>query len=279
VRVIVLTVATMLGFASNSLLTRGALGAARIDWASFTLVRLVTGALTLALLVRLRDGRSGRDAGSWHGGIALAAYAVAFTYAYTRIGAAVGALLLFGAVQATMIGTGLARGERPARIDWAGVVLAVAGLAVLTVPGVTAPDAIGAVLMMAAGVSWGVYSLIGQRAGDPLAATAVNFRRAGLLSLVVVAWWLADARLTAAGVWLAVASGSLASGVAYTLWYTVLPSLAAWRASIIQLSVPILTALLAAALLAEALTLRLLWATLLIAAGVGLTLVPSWHRR
>lgn len=273
-RLFALLAATLLGFASNSLLTRGALAPGHIDWVSFTLIRFGAGAVTLALLVRLR-GRPRAARGSWVGGISLATYAIGFTWAYTRIGAAVGALLLFGAVQATMIGTGIARGERPRAVDWTGMALALGGLLVLTLPGATAPDVTGATLMLAAGVSWGVYSLAGRGSRDPLAGTAENFLRAfGLLALVI-GGRLLSAHADTSGVLLALASGSLASGVAYTLWYTALPSLAAWRAAIVQLTVPILTALLAALLLDEAITPRLVAAASLIVAGVGLTVVPA----
>jgi drug/metabolite transporter (DMT)-like permease len=277
VRIVVLTAATLLCFASNSLLTRAALAADRLDWPAFTVIRLMTGALTLALLVRLSRSPA-RSGGSWVGGAALAGYAVAFTLAYTRIGAAVGALLLFGAVQVTMIGVGLVRGERPARIDWAGVVLAVAGLLMLTVPGVTAPDRAGAILMIFAGVCWGVYSLAGRGSRNPLVDTSQNFLRATVLGVLAVGVLAVGGRYTPAGVLLAAASGSIASGLGYTLWYTVLPALAAWRAAVVQLLVPVLTALLAAVLLGEAITSRLLVATALIACGVWLTVWPSQHK-
>lgn len=276
-RIVVLTAATLVCFASNSLLTRGALAGDRLDWSAFTLIRLATGALTLALLVRMRRAPA-RGGGSWLGGAALAGYAVAFTLAYTLIGAAVGALLLFGAVQATMIGVGLVRGERPARIDWAGVALAIAGLLALTLPGVTAPHPTGAFLMIAAGICWGIYSLAGPGSRDPLLETSRNFLRATVLAALVVGALVFSGTYTATGVVLAVASGSIASGVGYTIWYSVLPALAAWRAAVVQLIVPVLTALLAAALLGEAITSRLLIATALIAAGVWLTVWPSAHR-
>jgi drug/metabolite transporter (DMT)-like permease len=271
VRTILLTSAALLGFSANSLLTRAALSAAAIDAPSFTVIRLATGALTLAVLLRARTAvPSGR--GTWRSALALAGYAVAFTLAYTRIGAAVGALLLFGAVQVTMTGTGLVRGERPRRIDWAGVALAVAGLGVLTLPGATAPDVLGALLMLAGGVCWGVYSLAGRTSQDPLATTAGNFARATALAALALAVLLADATLTMRGVLLAAASGSLASGVGYTLWYAALPALAAWRAALVQLLVPVLTALLAAAWLGESISTRLLVASALVIVGVGLTI-------
>jgi len=290
-RIILLTAAALLGFSANSLLTRAALGAGAIDAPSFTLIRLITGALTLAVLVRrfttrpstgarvalshvegrsaLRTRAAGR--GTWPAAFALAGYAVAFTVAYTRIGAAVGALLLFGAVQVTMTGTGLVRGERPSRVDWLGLLLAVAGLGVLTVPGATAPDVLGAALMLIAGACWGVYSLIGRTSRDPLATTAGNFARASALAIVALAALLPASSLTWRGVLLATASGSLASGVGYTFWYAALPALASWRAALLQLLVPVLTALLAAAWLGESISSRLLGASALVIAGVWLT--------
>ena len=275
-----LLAATLLCFASNSLLTRGALATDRLDWATFTLIRLVTGAVTLAVLLKMRrgDGTTPGSGGSWLAGGALAGYAVAFTLAYTMIGAAIGALLLFGAVQATMIGVGLVRGERPARVDWAGVALAIAGLLVLTVPGVTAPAPIGALLMIAAGICWGVYSLAGPASRNPLLDTSRNFVRATALAAIALGWLVFRGHATTSGVVLAAASGSIASGVGYTIWYTVLPALAAWRAAVVQLVVPVLTALLAALLLGETITSRLLLATAFIATGVWLSVWPTLHR-
>jgi drug/metabolite transporter (DMT)-like permease len=277
VRVVVLTAATLICFSANSLLTRAALDTGRLDWAWFTLVRLASGTVMLSVLVRAR-GTTPQERGGWIPGAALAGYAVAFTLAYTRIGAAAGALLLFGAVQATMIGVGLVRGERPARIDWLGVALALGGLAVLTRPGALRPDAFGSGLMVGAGVCWGIYSLLGRRSRDPLAATSGNFAWATILAVVVVGLLVPDRRITASGILLAVASGAIASGLGYTIWYTVLPSLAAWRAAIVQLIVPVLTALAAVVLLGESISTRLLISGALIAAGVALTIIPGLHR-
>jgi drug/metabolite transporter (DMT)-like permease len=278
-RVFVLTTLALIGFAGNSLLTRGALGAGRLDAASFMCVRLVTGAMTLAVLTRLRSRPAVVEKGSWTSAAALAAYAVAFTLAYGRIGASVGALVLFGGVQVTMIGTGLVRGERLARVDWIGVALAVAGLLVFTVPGANAPDLIGTATMATAGACWGIYSLAGRGSRDPLGATAGNFMLASLAGLLFAALSFKSWHITSSGLWFAVVSGSLASGVAYTLWYSVLPSLPAWRAGIVQLVVPILTGLSASALLGESISSRLVVATALVTAGVLLTILPIWHRR
>lgn len=260
----------MIAFASNSLLTRGALGQDAIDAASFTLIRLGTGAAALALLLRARPAPAA-ERGSWTSALALAGYAVAFTFAYTRIGAGIGALLLFAAVQITMISVGLARGERPLGRDWLGLAIAMTGVAWLTMPGATAPDLPGAALMLAAGACWGGYSLAGRRSRDPLAATTGNFSRAALLAAPALLWAVDPAGLTTMGVVLASVSGALASGLGYTIWYSALPALGAWRAAIVQLTVPILTGLAAALLLSEALTPRLLVASVLVTGGVWLS--------
>jgi len=271
VRVAILTAAALIGFAANSLLTRGALGHGWIDAPAFTVIRLATGALTLALLVRARQKTPARS-GGWMSAAWLAGYAVAFTLAYTRIGAGIGALLLFGAVQVTMITVGLLKGERPLGRDWFAVALASAGLAWLTLPGAAAPNVTGAVLMLAAGACWGAYSLAGRASRDPLATTSGNFWRATILGVLALGFLMNTSSVTWRGALMAAASGSLASGVGYTLWYAALPSLTAWRAALLQLSVPVITALAAALLLAESIPSRLLVATALVFAGVALSL-------
>ncbi|MGE0158238.1 MAG: DMT family transporter [Gemmatimonadales bacterium] len=269
VRTAVLTSLAMIAFASNNLLTRGALEAGLIDAPTFALIRLASGAAFLGAWQRVRAGPV-VGGGSWAGAVALAGYAIAFTAAYTRVAAGTGALLLFGAVQVTMIGTGLAKGERPGARAWLGIMLAIAGLALLTLPGATAPAPTGAALMLVAGMFWGAYSLVGRDSHDPLAATSSNFWRASVLTLVMLAWFVQPERITPAGVGLAVVCGALASGVGYTIWYGALAGLSRWRASLVQLTAPILTALAATVLLDEAITLRLAAAAALVAAGMWL---------
>lgn len=276
-RVALLTIAALVCFAANSLLTRYALGNNLLDAAGFTVIRLVTGALMLAVLLRARSKEAG-ESGNWTAGLALAGYAIAFTIAYTRIGAGVGALLLFGAVQATMIGTGIARGERPLARDWAGLLLAIGGLGWLTLPGATAPDLAGAALMTAAGVCWGAYSLLGRQSRDPLAATAGNFWRATILGAVALGWMVRLPDFSWPGALLAATSGAIASGVGYTVWYTALPSLTSWRAALVQLVVPVLTALSAIPLLGESFSSRLAMATVLVCGGVAITLARPTRR-
>src|SRR5512143_137376 len=266
-RVILLTLFALVAFAANSLLCRQALDRTGIDAASFTAIRLVCGALALWLIVALRGGS--RAGGSWRSAGALFAYAAAFSFAYESLPAGAGALLLFGAVQATMIIAGLRAGERLNARQATGFVLALAGLTYLVRPGLSAPPLGGALLMLAAGIAWGVYSLRGRGVADPLAATAGNFLRAAPLGigLGVAAWPML--RGDAAGAASAVLSGTLASGAGYAVWYTALRGLSATRAATVQLSVPVIAAAGGVMLLGEPVTPRLVIASAAILGGVA----------
>lgn len=274
--VLLLTALALVAFAGNSLLCRAALGERTIDPASFTSVRVVSGAIVLALFVRA-PART-RAHGSWRGAAALFAYAIGFSFAYARIEAGVGALVLFGCVQLTMIGAGLVRGERLGRSELAGLVLACAGLAWLAVPGASAPDPLGALSMAFAGAAWGVYSLLGRRSGDALASTAGNFARAAPLALLASLATIAHTHMTPRGVALAVVSGALTSGIGYAVWYAALRSLSASRAAIAQLAVPVIAALGGVALLGETANERLLVAAALVLGGVALALSRVFKR-
>lgn len=270
-RVAALTGLAMVAFASNSLLCRMALKGTAIDPASFTVIRIVSGALVLAVIVRLRSS-SVVGTGSWPSALALAAYAGAFSFAYVSLDAGVGALLLFGAVQATMILYGLAHGERLFAAQWLGLVLALGGLAGLLLPGAAAPPPLGASLMLAAGVAWGAYSLRGRVGGDPTKATAGNFLRAVPLVAIPALLFLPWMGLDAAGAGYALASGALASGIGYAIWYTALGGLTATRAASVQLSVPVLAAIGGVLLLAEPFTMRLLICSVAVLGGIGLVI-------
>lgn len=268
-RLAIAVVLALLAFAGNSLLARLALRDGGMDPASFTALRLASGALVLwVLAITFRKNASGR--GHWASALALFAYAALFSLAYVQLEAGAGALLLFGAVQVTMIGRGLWRGERLAAWQWLGLALAVGGLTGLLLPGLTAPPAGPSVLMVAAGVAWGVYSLRGQGGGDAIRVTAGNFLRC--LPFAAVFWLLMldGSRIDAAGVGYALASGALASGVGYAIWYTALPALRASTAATLQLCVPLLVALAGVAWLGEPATLRLALAALAIVGGVAL---------
>lgn len=270
-RVIVLTALAMVAFAGNSLLCRAALKHTDIDAASFTTIRLISGAVTLWLVARMRR-RARTGGGNWPSALALFAYAACFSFAYVSLSAASGALLLFGAVQATMIGYGIRAGERLMRLQLVGLLLACGGLVGLLLPGLSAPPLFGSVLMLVAGVAWGVYSLRGKGAGDPTAVTAGNFLRAGPITAGLSLLMLNDASLDVAGFWYALASGALASGIGYAIWYAALPALKATSAATVQLSVPVIAALGGIAFLGEAITLRLILASVAILGGIALVI-------
>jgi len=273
-RTLLLTAAALVAFAGNSLLCRIALAQERIDAGSFTAVRLASGALVLALLAMGR-GRDDAPVNRWPSAVALFLYAAPFSYAYLRLPTGVGALVLFGAVQATMIAWGIARGERPRPMVWIGLVLALGGLGALALPGAGAPDPIGLVAMAIAGVSWGAYSLRGRTSvGDPLVATAANFLRSLPFAavLVVVVLGRGAAWADAQGLALAVASGALASGVGYSVWYAALRGLSATRAAIVQLLVPVLAAAGGAWWLDERVDRRLVLTGAIVLIGVALAI-------
>lgn len=265
----------MLAFAGNSLLCRAALKQTGIDAASFTTIRLASGAVVLWLLVRTRP-KAPNGRGNWGSAAALFAYAATFSYAYASLPAASGALLLFGAVQATMIGYGIWSGERPRGVQLGGMLLAASGLVGLLLPGLSAPPLQGSVLMLAAGISWGIYSLRGRGAGDATRVTAGNFLRAAPIAAGLSLLMASRLSLDTPGVLYAVASGALASGIGYAIWYTALPALRATTAATVQLSVPVIAALGGVVLLAEPASLRLVLASAAILGGIALvTLNPG----
>lgn len=270
-RVFALTLFAMIAFAGNSLLCRLALKHTGIDAASFTLIRLTSGALVLGLIVRLRGGTHS-GASSWRSALALFAYAAGFSFAYISLPASAGALLLFGAVQATMIGYGLRAGERLRARQVVGIASAFGGLVGLLLPGLAAPPLLGSVLMLGAGVSWGIYSLRGKGAGDPTGVTAGNFLRAVPFAVGLSLVMLPRVSLDGPGIGYAILSGGLTSGVGYAIWYTALRGLNATRAATVQLSVPVIAAVGGIVFLGEAITLRLLIASIAILGGVALVI-------
>lgn len=259
-------------FAANSLLARLALGGHRIDPASFTAIRLGSGALVLWLLLRARGGGVSADRAGLLGAVLLFLYAAPFSFAYLTLPAGTGALILFAAVQFTMIGAGLREGERPHLREWLGLLIAGGGLLYLNLPGLGAPSPMGVGLMALAGVSWGLYSLRGRTAGPPLARTAQSFVLSVPLGALLAGLVRAPQPATGPGIAYAVASGALASGGGYALWYSVLPRLTATRAGTLQLLVPILAAAGGVAFLGERVTLRLACSAAAILGGVALAL-------
>jgi drug/metabolite transporter (DMT)-like permease len=289
VRVMTLTTLALLAFAGNSVLCRLVLKEGSIDAASFTSIRMISGALMLWLIV-LVHRRSARIGGNWWSALALFVYAAGFSFAYLSLPAALGALLLFGAVQATMIGYGIWMGEELRMLQRAGLALALVGLVVLLAPGLSAPPLWGSLLMAMAGIAWGIYSLRGKVVSDPLQVTAGNFLRTIPLVMLLMLFmqgrvllggdsfnhnFFGTAVLSSSGILYAVLSGALASGVGYTIWYGVLPALKATTAASVQLSVPVITAVGGVIFLSEALTLRLLLASVAILGGIALVIVKK----
>lgn len=272
-RLFLLTSLTMLAFAANSILNRAALSSGDIGAADFAMIRTVSGALMLALILRLRAGHFwALGEVSFGPAFGLAVYLVGFAFAYQSLEAGVGALILFGTVQVIMMGWGLFSGERPGPLGIVGILLALAGLLILTLPGASAPDPLGAALMAAAGVGWGYYSIYGKGVHDPLAATAGNFLMAVPLALIVWLGFASDVVLRSNGVLLAVVSGAVTSGLGYALWYRVLPDLRRISAALAQLSVPVLAIVAGVILLGEQPGWLVVLASGLILGGIFLSL-------
>lgn len=275
-----LTCLALVAFAANSVLCRLALGNTSIDAASFTAVRLIAAALTLLLVLALRErafrpsvwARSGSIKGAGY----LFVYAASFSLAYVQLDTATGALILFGTVQLTMILVGLLQGQKLNVLEAVGLAVAFSGFVYLILPGLTTPSAVGFVLMMMAGIAWGFYTLNGRGSVTPMLDTSANFIRTLPLAVVLLLVFAQDIQITAAGFWLAVGSGAFASGIGYSLWYAALPSLTAIQAGVFQLTVPLIAALGGIVFVGESLTVRLVMASMLLLGGIGLVL---WGKR
>lgn len=264
----------MLAFAGNSILCRLALKTTTIDPASFTSARMMSAAITLAIILRLRGQRS-LASGSWASAVALFAYAAGFSLAYVNLTAGTGALLLFGAVQLSMISISLWRGESLSSLQIVGFALALIGLVILVLPGLAAPPLTSSALMIGAGVAWGVYSLRGRGVGDPTGVTAGNFIRTVPMTLLFSLFAFYTFKPDETGLFYALLSGAVTSGIGYAIWYKALPGLKAMEASIVQLSVPIIAAFGGILLLGEVLSLRLVLAAAAVLGGILLMTVEK----
>jgi len=274
-KTLLFTTLAMFAFAANSVLCRQALGNDTIDAASFTFIRLISGALILWLIVLTKNKSFKIPSGNLFSAGMLFVYAVTFSFAYISLSTGMGALILFGAVQLTMIFAGLRAGERPRVRAWFGITLAIGGLIFLVWPGLSAPSTLGALLMTSAGIAWGLYSLRGRQSTDPLATTAGNFVYAVPLALIPLILNITNFEVSQKGVLLAVISGAFASGLGYVIWYSALPGLAATHAATVQLSVPVLAAFGGALFLSESITFRLLMASFGILLGICLVLLAQ----
>ena len=275
-KIILYTAFALVAFAFNSILCRLALRADEIDAASFTSVRLISGAATLILISYFFSKTKKPASGSWPSAFFLFAYAVCFSFAYISLTAGTGALILFGSVQVTMIAVAWTRGEKPKMLEWLGLVMALGGLVYLVFPGLAAPPLTSSALMAAAGISWGAYTLRGRASSDPLAETTGNFVRSVPMGIIISIIFIPRFHLSNKGMVLAVLSGAIASGIGYTVWYTALKHHTATRAAVLQLSVPLLTAVIGVAFLTEAANVQLAISAGLILGGIGLTI---WGRR
>ena len=274
-----LTALTMVAFASNSILCRLALGEHSIDAASFTALRLISGAAMLALILVYRNHDFSLKKINPVSAMMLYIYAACFSFSYINLSVATGALLLFGAVQLTMIGFAFAKGERPGVSTWAGIITAFAGLVYLLLPGVSTPPLFSALLMIVAGIAWGVYSLRGKGSKQPLVATGWNFIGTVPLALLTILLFHDDIRLTTDGVIIATVSGALASSLAYVIWYSVLPHITPTNAATVQLSVPVIAAFGGLLLVGEAVSPRLVIASLLVLGGIYVTIRATSAKR
>lgn len=283
-----LTTLTMIAFAANSVLGRMAIGAAGeplIDPASYSAVRLASGAAMLMLLAALTARRGGGGMselrGSWASALALFVYAAAFSFAYVALETGLGALILFACVQATMIGWSLKEGDRPSLMEWLGLVTAFGAFVWLVSPGLAAPDPLAAATMAVSGIAWGIYSLRGRGSPNPLQATAHNFLRSTVfllpLGLIIAATGL-PLRVTTTGALLAMLSGAITSGLGYALWYRVLRQIGGTLGAIVQLTVPVIATFGGVVLLDEAWTLRLALSSVLILGGVAVAILARKQR-
>lgn len=268
-----LTVLALIAFAGNSILARLALIDGAIGAGLFTTIRLVSGAIILFILIRATPSQL---KGNWVGALSLLGYAALFSWAYLNLSTGMGALILFAAVQITMIGWGVRSGDRLAPVQILGITVALSGLIWLLLPGLNRPDPIAAIIMLGSGLCWGIYSLLGRGSGNPLFVTAGNFVRAAIMIIPLYAVWFLlglHEPWSVKGISLAIASGTLTSGLGYAIWYNALKGLTASRAGVVQLSVPPLAALGGIVLLGEALTFRFVGASAIILLGIALAIV------
>jgi drug/metabolite transporter (DMT)-like permease len=272
-KLIILTCITMIAFASNSLICRFALTHTNIDAASFTTIRIISGALPLYLITKFKGYAIGKK-GNWLSALALLFYAGAFSFSYRSLSAATGALLLFGTVQVTMISHGLWSGEKPVKQQYIGIVLAFVGLVALLFPGLSAPPMGGTLLMIGAGIGWSIYSFRGREKGDALSMSAGNFLRAIPIALLMSLLMSREVVFDPLGTYCAIASGALATGIVYVVWYKLLVSLNDTNAAVVQLSVPVIAALGGIILLGEPImTLRYIFAAVATLGGISLALL------
>lgn len=274
----ILTGLALIAFAANSVLCRLALKDEVIDAASFTIIRLLSGAIVLFLIIISTQKITRLSAnGSWLASLMLFVYAITFSYAYISLDTGTGALILFGSVQITMILLSLIAGDRLHYIEWAGVIIAFTGFVYLILPGVTAPSPMGFMLMAAAGIAWGIYTLKGRGSQNPLMDTAYNFLRTIPLVILLTIITVSNANYSSEGILLALLSGGITSGIGYTIWYIALGGLSATQAAVLQLLVPIIAAFGGVIFAAEAITGRLTISAAMVLGGILIVVLGKYY--
>ncbi|NQV48880.1 MAG: DMT family transporter [Candidatus Marinimicrobia bacterium] len=277
-KTLLFTTLALIAFAANSVLCRLALGYGAIDAASFTSIRLFTGALTLLIILMIRREKNYLPKQySWNASLMLFIYAICFSFAYVSLDTGTGALILFGAVQITMILVSLLSGNRLHLSEWMGMALAFAGFVYLVLPGVSTPPLVGFLLMTSAGIAWGIYTLKGRDSENPLLDTAYNFFRTLPLILVLMIVALSRSQISMEGIVLAMLSGGLASGVGYTIWYAALRGLTSTQAAVVQLSVPVIAALGGILFVSERISLRLSISSIMILGGILIVVLGRYY--
>ena len=268
-RIVLLTGLALVAFAANSVLCRLALGEKAIDASSFTIIRLLSGAIVLLILFKIKNNElSSNSKGSWYSGIMLFLYAITFSFAYITLDTGTGALILFGSVQITMIALSLLSGNRLHFTEWLGVIIAFAGFLYLIMPGVTAPSTTGFLLMTVAGVAWGIYTINGKGSKNPLSDTTFNFLRTVPFIIIMLLVVLKDVNFTSKGILLAIISGGVTSGIGYTIWYMALKGLTSTQAAVVQLLVPVIAAFGGVIFIFEKITFRLTISSTMILGGI-----------
>lgn len=275
---IVFTGLALIAFAANSVLCRLALGEQAIDASSFTVIRLLSGAVVLLAILRLNNNKTATQAkGSWSSSLMLFLYALTFSFAYITLDTGTGALILFGSVQITMILLSIISGQRLHTAEWVGVSLSFVGFVYLILPGVTTPSINGFMLMTVAGVSWGIYSLKGKSSANPLMDTAYNFLRTIPFVTILALLAIKQVHYSPAGILYAVLSGAIASGIGYAIWYRALAGLSTTQAAVVQLSVPVIAAFGGVVFVSEAVTLRLIVSAILVLGGIFIVVLGRFY--
>jgi drug/metabolite transporter (DMT)-like permease len=269
IKIIACTIFALLAFAGNSVLCRLALGGNMIDAASFTVIRLLAGIIILVIAAAITPKTDeARSKGSWLAASMLFIYAVAFSYGYISLDTGTGALILFGAVQITMIIVSVVSGTRLHYCEWLGLFIAFSGFVYLIIPSLTTPSLLGLILMTISGIAWGFYTLVGRSSTQPLSDTAYNFLRTSPFIIVLLIFTFQDATITQEGILLAVLSGAIASGAGYAIWYIALGGLSVTQAAVVQLFVPIIAAIGGVIFANELITLRLVESSALVLGGI-----------